>query len=114
MGKTIAKTSNSANLSRPALTPEASENECIALAAKLAKQQLQDGTASSQVITHYLKLGSPKARLEQQKLEKEIELMDAKAKALSSFEHFAELQEAAIKAMRMYTGHDDGDEEDEE
>lgn len=113
MGKTIAKTSNSVELSRPALTPEADENECIALAAKLARQQLRDGTASSQVITHYLKLGSPRARLEQKKLEKEIDLMDAKAKALNSFEHIAALQEEAIKAMRSYSGYD-GDEEDEE
>ena len=54
---------------RPALTPEARENQLVSLAVDLAEQQLRDGTASSQVITHYLKLGSTKERLEKEKLE---------------------------------------------
>ena len=45
---------------RPALTPEARENQMISLAVDLAEKQLMEGTASSQVITHYLKLGSTK------------------------------------------------------
>lgn len=43
---------------RPGLTIEADENLCISLATDLAKKQLIEGTASSQVITHYLKLGT--------------------------------------------------------
>ena len=57
---------------RPALTPEARENQLISLAIDLAEQQLRDGTASSQVITHYLKLGSTKEKLEREKLKNEI------------------------------------------
>ena len=56
---------------RPALTPEARENQLISLAVDLAEKQLQEGTASSQVITHYLKLGSMRERLEREKLEEE-------------------------------------------
>ena len=56
---------------RPALTPEARENQLISLAVDLAEQQLRDGTASSQVITHYLKLGSTKEKIEKEILEKQ-------------------------------------------
>ena len=52
---------------RPALTPEAREDQLIALATNLAEKQLMDGTASSQVITHYLKMGSTKERIERQR-----------------------------------------------
>ena len=60
---------------RPALTPEARENQLISLAVDLAEKQLQEGTASSQVITHYLKLGSTKERIEREILEKQKELI---------------------------------------
>lgn len=63
---------------RPALTPEARENQMISLAVDLAEKQLMEGTASSQVITHYLKLGSTKERIEKEILEKQKELIDAK------------------------------------
>ena len=63
---------------RPALTPEARENQLIYLATELAEQQLRDGTASSQVITHYLKLGSSKEKIEKEILERQKELITAK------------------------------------
>ena len=63
--------SSSSRKRRPALSPEARENQLISLAVDLAEKQLQEGTASSQVITHYLKLGSTKERLEKEKLEEE-------------------------------------------
>ena len=69
---------------RPALTPEARENQMIALAGNLAEKQLQEGTASSQVITHYLKLGSSKYQLENEKLREENKLLVAKTEALQS------------------------------
>ena len=58
---------SSSNKIRPALTPEARENQMISLAVDLAGKQLQEGTASSQVITHFLKLGSTKQQLEKQR-----------------------------------------------
>lgn len=96
---------------RPALTPESRENQLISLAVDLAEQQLLDGTASSQVITHYLKLGSPKARLEKEKLERETELLRAKTEAIESSKNMVELYENAIKAMQLYGGHGGSDDD---
>ena len=115
MGK--AKTSSSSDSvrkpRRPALTPEARENQMIALAVDLAEQQLLDGTASSQVITHYLKLGTTRERLEKEKVENENKLLLAKVKALESAEHNGTMYEAALKAFRAYSGqavdYDDSD-----
>lgn len=95
---------------RPALTPEAREGQMISLAVDLAEQQLRDGTASSQVITHYLKLGSIKAELEKEKLIAENEVLRAKAKAIDSAEEMKVLYDNAIKAMRNYSGYGDPDE----
>ena len=64
-------------MGRPALTPESRENQLVSLAINLAEKQLREGTASSQVITHYLKLGSTQAKLEQEKLKQENELLKA-------------------------------------
>lgn len=92
---------------RPALTPEADENQMISLAMDLVRQRLIDGTASSQETTHFLKLGSTKAKLEKEKLAKEMELMDAKKDELKSSKRAEELFENAIKAMQIYSGQGD-------
>lgn len=89
---------------RPALTPEARENQMISLAVDLAEQQLRDGTASSQVITHYLKLGSTKERIEKEILEKQKDLISAKTEALQSQKRVEELYTQALSAMRTYAG----------
>lgn len=107
------KSSGESRNIRPALTPEARENQLIYLATELAEQQLRDGTASSQVITHYLKLGSSKERLEKEIRLKEKDLLDAKTEALKSAKHVEELYAEAIKAMRKYSGNG-GDEDEEE
>jgi hypothetical protein len=96
---------------RPALTPEARENQLISLAVDLAEKQLREGTASSQVITHYLKMGSTKERIEQEIREKQKELISAKTEALQSAKRIEELYSNAISAMRRYSGH--GDENDQ-
>lgn len=96
---------------RPALTPEARENQMISLAVDLAEKQLMEGTASAQVITHYLKLGATTAKLEKEKLERENELLRAKTDALKAAERVEELYTNAINAMRNYSGY--GSEENE-
>ena len=96
---------------RPALTPEARENQLISLAVDLAEQQLRDGTASSQVITHYLKLGSTKERIEKEILEKQKMLIEAKTQSLQSQQRIDALYAEAIKAMRTYSGN--GESEDD-
>lgn len=111
MAKAKTNASNSSRKGRPALTPEARENQMIALAVDLAEQQLLDGTATSQVITHYLKLGSTKERLEKEKLERENELLRARTESLQSMKHIEELYTNALKAMRKYSGSGDDIEE---
>lgn len=88
----------------PASTPEARENQMIALAIDLAEKQLRKGTASAQVITHYLKLGTEKAKLENEKLESENELLKAKVETLKSQQRSEELYQQAINAMKSYAG----------
>lgn len=94
---------------RPALTPEARENQLVSLAINLAEKQLRDGTASSQVITHYLKIGSTKERIEKEILEQQKELITAKTEALRSQKRVEELYASALKAMRTYSGQGDDD-----
>ena len=108
MAKT--KGSDSIRAIRPALTPEARENQMISLAVDLAERQLQEGTASSQVITHYLKLGSMRERLEREKLEEENKLLKARTEQIQSMKRIEELYEEAIKAMRNYSGQGEQDE----
>ena len=95
---------------RPALTPESRENQMISLAMDLAEKQLRDGTASSQLITEFVKRGSTKARLEKEILEEQKELLVAKTEALQSQKRVEELYADALKAMRNYNGQGDPDE----
>ena len=89
---------------RPASNPEARENQMIALAVDLAEKQLLEGTASSQVITHYLKLGSTKEKLEKEKLIEENKLLKAKTEVVQSQKRVEELYTNALDAMRRYSG----------
>lgn len=90
----------------PAKTVEARENQMIALAEDLAEKQLSDGTASAMVITHYLKLGTTRERLEKEKLLKENELLKAKTEAIQSAKRTEELYANALDAMRSYRSAD--------
>ena len=102
MAKTYSKLTE--RKSRPALTPEARENQMIALAVDLAEQQLRDGSASSQVITHYIKLASTKEQIEKEILMKQKELITAKTESLKSAKKVEELYASALDAMREYGG----------
>lgn len=90
--------------SKPAMTPEARENQLIALATDLAEKQLREGTASSQVITHYLKLGTTRERIEKEILEKQKDLIVAKTESVKASDHFDELCERAMHAFQRYSG----------
>lgn len=99
----------------PATTPEGRENQLVSLAVDLVEKQLREGTASAQVITHYLKLGSTREKLEQAKLRGENHLLEAKVENLGSMKRQEELYSDALKAMSQYSGQsspeDDYDEE---
>lgn len=89
---------------KPALTPEGRENQMIALAMDLAEQQLRDGTASSQLITEFVKRGSEKARLENEKLREENRLLRARTENIESAKEVEKLYKEALEAMRDYSG----------
>ena len=88
----------------PAKTPEARENQLVAMAVDLAEKQIRDGTATSQVITHFLKLGSTKERIEKEILEKQKDLITAKTEAIQSHKRIEELYSDALNAMQRYSG----------
>lgn len=105
------KSSGAQRRGKPAMTPEARENQMISLAIDLAEKRLLDGTASSQVITHYLKLGSTKEQIEKEILMKQKDFIEAKTEAMKSAKRVEELFTDAIAAFRSYSGN--GDPEDE-
>ena len=105
MGTTTksAKSPRTSRKSRAALTPEGRESQLISLATDLAAQQLMDGTASTQVIVHYLKLGTMKAKVELELLEKQKALADAKTDAYQSSKRIEEIMMNAMEAMKRYS-----------
>ena len=96
----------------PATTPESRENQMIALAMDVVEERLRNGTASSQETTHFLKLGSIKEKRELALLEQELELKKAKTEAIQSAKRVEELYSKALKAMKSYTGAEEGDDDD--
>lgn len=96
---------------RPPISPEANESQMISLAMDLVRQRLIDGTASSQETTHFLKLGTEKAQLEKVKLQRETEMIAAKAESIKKQESSDELYREALKAFASYSGK--GDPEDD-
>lgn len=89
---------------RPATTPEGREQQLISLAADLAERQLEEGTASAQVITHFLKLGSTRERVEQERIMNDNLLLSAKIEAMASQQRIETLYAEALSAMRSYAG----------
>lgn len=99
---------------RPALNPQSRENQMISLAVDLVEQRLRDGTASAQETVHYLKLASTKAKLESERAQLENELIRAKIQSLRDQADIKKLYNDAIDAMRRYSGHGNGSEEQEQ
>jgi len=101
----LRKSADANTPKRPAAKSiEAREQQLISLAFDVAEKQMEDGTASAQVITHYLKMGTPRERLERKKLEEENALLRAKVEGMASAARVEELYEGAIRAMRQYSG----------
>lgn len=104
------------NVGRRAVTPIARENQLIALSERRAEEQLKAGTASSQVITHYLKLGAQREReeLEKELLRQKIETERAKTESYQSSKRIEELYAKALNAMRRYRGESVSEDEEVE
>lgn len=96
----------------PATTPEGRENQLISLAVDLVEKQLRDGTASSQIITQYIKLGTTRERLEQEKLRRENLMLQAKVEQISSQQRSEEMYAEAMKAFSTYSGRDEEEYDD--
>lgn len=97
----------------PATSPEAREKQLIALAYDLAEERLRNGTATSQEVVHFLRLGSMKERKELEMIEKKNELMTAKTEALQSAKRIEELYSNAINAFKSYRGVPDEEDYDD-
>ena len=112
MGRTVTNTSQGSKRKQrpPASSPEARENQLIALAVDEAEYQLRNHTASSQVITHYLKMGSTREKLEREIKIEEKKLLVAKTESLQSQKQVEELYKNALNAMRTYSGAGNSDE----
>ena len=95
---------------RKAIDPNARLDQIVALAHDVAEEQMRNGTASSQVITHFLKLGTEKERLERELLEQQVELAKVKAEAIKAEQHRDEMYAEAMKAMAIYSGRASRDE----
>lgn len=94
----------------PARSPEGRENQMISDAFDLAERKLRDGTASSQLIVHFLKLATTREQLENEKLRSDLKVADAKVRHMESQATSAELYEKAINAFKSYAGvYDEGD-----
>ncbi len=104
--KTIPRPLRAERIGPAASTPEGRESELISLAHDLAAQQMRDGTASSQVIAHFLKLGGAKERLEKELLEQQVQLSKAKTEMLQASKNVAALYENALSAFAKYNGAD--------
>lgn len=103
---------NSVRKRPPATTPEARENQIIAMAYDLVEKRIREGTASSQETTHFLKIGSTQARMEKEELAKKIELITAKTEAIQSAKRIEELYSDAMKAFSVYSGNRKAQEDD--
>ena len=112
MGRPRKQTEEAVPELRPATSAEEQENRMISLAVSLAEKQLRDGTASAMVTTHFLKLATEKERLEREKLENETKLSLAKIKQMENEVTATQRYEAALRAMKKYTGQEDDENED--
>ena len=101
----VSQPNTTQSVRSPATTPDERENQLISAAVDLAEHQLREGIASAQVITHYLKLGSSRERLEQERLTSENSLLNTKREMLESEKRTENLIADALRAMRGYSGH---------
>lgn len=97
----------------PAMSSEARDAQMSSLAYDLVEQRLRDGTATSQETTYFLKLSSPVATRQQKKLDKEIELLEAKTEAIKAAKRMDEVYMEAIGAFKLYAGEQDDNGEEE-
>ena len=85
-----------------AISPRARENQIISAAYDLAEKRILNGTASSQEIIHFLRMGSEKEKLERIKLEEENKLLREKTKSLAAATNIEQILKDGLKALGSY------------
>lgn len=89
---------------RPSLNPEVRQQQLIGLTMDVVEKQLRDGTASSQTISHFLKLSTTQHELELEKTRLENNLLEAKADEIQFRKEMEMGYEDVIKALAKYQG----------
>lgn len=107
----MGKTTKAKSL-RPAQTPEAREKQICSLAYDLAEKQILEGTASSQVITHFLKAASHREKLEQELTNTQIQLANAKVELIDTSKKSEEMYSEVIRCLKAYGGHEPEEDDD--
>lgn len=97
----------------PALTDEAREKQLICMAYDLAEQRMRDGTASSQEVVHFLRMGSQRDRLEKEIMGEQKKLVTAKAGAYQSARNLETMISDAMEMFKLYNGKGEEDEAQE-
>ena len=108
-----SKTKSGPRKTAPVRTPEAQEQLMINLSMKQAEQMLRDGRAPAQIVVHFLKLATEKAKYENEKLKAETEMAISKSDLMKSQQHSEELYAKAIEAFKSYGGVSSYEEEDD-
>ena len=88
----------------PGRTVLSREEQLASLTYDLAEAQLLDGTASSQVMTHFLKVGASSHALEMEHLKAEIELLKGKLESLKRTDNLEQMYKDAVRATQVYSG----------
>lgn len=96
----------------PKRSGKAQESYIISLAMNEAEKRIKDGTASSQLLCHFLDLATEKKRLENKKLESDVKVAEAKIKQINQAIADGELYQQAIEAFQRYSGHSEDDDEE--
>lgn len=99
------------HIAPPAKTPEGREQQLIGLAMDAVERRIRDGTATAQELVHFIKAGSPNAKLEREILRSQSELIAAKTEAIESQKRTEEMYSNALAAMKAYSGSTEGPDE---
>lgn len=98
----------------PARSPRAAENRLISLAYEKVEDRIRNGEASAQEYTHFLKMGSSREKLEQERISMQSQLDRERIESMRALERREELFGAAIKAMRSYQGQEPEPEDEDD
>lgn len=110
----MSRTSKVSKKSPPASSPRTRENQIVNLAYDEAERRIKDGTATSQLLTFFLKLGTMREQMELEKMRSDLRLSEAKIKQIDDQKDIKELYQKAIEAQKRYRGDLFSEEEDEE